>query len=216
MCNTQESVDMGFTEETSPAGTHMCLIYSDDAERRSLMAKYLGAGFARGEKVCYYFTDSATPGDVRGWLAEKGVEIPDDRWRSQFTVLPAEGVYCPEGTFVPETMLDAVRAYYEQAMEEGYPGARGSGEMAWALRGIPGSDRLMEYEARLNNMLVTHPITAICQYDANRFDGATLLDVLRVHPMMVVHGQIVKNPYYVKPEEFLRNLGERGETDGRP
>ena len=30
MC--QEHVSMGFTKQTFPAGTHMCLIYNDDAE----------------------------------------------------------------------------------------------------------------------------------------------------------------------------------------
>jgi hypothetical protein len=75
--------------------------------------------------------------------------------------------------------------------------------MSWALRGIPGSERLIEYEALVNDVLVTHPVTAICQYDATRFDGASIFDVLKVHPMMVVHGLVVKNPYYVKPQESL-------------
>lgn len=205
MCNTSERVEMGFTEQTFPAGTHMCLIYSDDAERRSLIGKFLDAGIGSGEKVSY-FADSATPEGVREWLAEEGIETPDAKWGDQFSVLVAERTYCPEGTFVPDTMLDSIRAYYEQVMEEGYPGGRISGEMTWALRGIPGSEHLMEYEARVNAVLATHPVTAICQYDANLFDGSTILDVLRVHPMMVVHGQVVQNPYFVQPEEFLANL----------
>ena len=76
----------------------------DDAERRSLIGKFLDAGFGSGEKVSY-FADSATPEEVRGWLAEKGLEIPDDRWGNQFTVLVAEKTYCPERKFVPDTML---------------------------------------------------------------------------------------------------------------
>jgi hypothetical protein len=200
---------MGFTEQAFPAGTHMCFIYSDDAERRSLIAKFLAAGFTSGEKVGY-FADSATPEEVRMWLAAKGLEIPDDKWMRQFSVLDAATTYCPKGKFVPDTMLDALRAYYEQAMEEGHPGVRVSGEMTWALRGIPGSQRLMEYEALVNTVLATHPVTAICQYDANLFDGGTILDVLRVHPMMVVHGQILENPYYVKPDEFLCSFAGQG------
>ncbi len=62
----------------------------------------------------------------------------------------------------------------------------------------------MEYEARVNEISTTHPLTPICQYDANLFDGATILDVLKAHPMMIVHGQIVQNPYYMRPEEFLK------------
>lgn len=52
-------------------------------------------------------------------------------------------------------------------------------------------------------MLETHPVTAICQYDANRFDGDTILQCLEVHPYMIVRGQVVQNPFYMKPEEFI-------------
>ena len=68
--------------------------------------------------------------------------------------------------------------------------------MTWALKGVPGSDKLIEYESGINNLIESHPMTVICQYDANQFDGATLMDVLRVHPYMIAQGRIVSNPYY--------------------
>jgi hypothetical protein len=203
MC--QEHVSMGFTKQTFPAGTHMCLTYNDDAERKSLISKFIDSGLASDEKIGY-FADLVTPAEVRQWLANKGVDLPEDEHDDRFGVLVAEQTYCPTGEFVPESMLDTLKAYYKHAKDDGYPGVRVSGEMSWALRGIPGSDRLMEYEAKVNNVLATHPVTAICQYDANRFDGATIFDVLQVHPMMIVHGQIVQNPYYLKPEVFLNRV----------
>jgi DcmR-like sensory protein len=208
MCQEHEQVKMGFTKQTFPAGTHMCLIYSDEAERQSIISKFIDSGLVNDEKVSY-FADTATPAEVRQWLANKGVELPEDQHDDRFGVLVAEKTYCPTGEFIPESMLDTLRTYYKQAIDDGYPGARVSGEMAWALRGIPGSDRLMEYEALINNILAVHPVTAICQYDANRFDGATILDVLKVHPMMIVHGQILRNPYYLKPEVFMKDFSSR-------
>jgi hypothetical protein len=182
-------------------GTHMCLIYDDDNERRRLIAKYLDAGLREGEKVSY-FADTMSAAEVRDWLAGMGVEIPQG---GQLTVANAEKTYCPNGKFVPDEMLDELRALYQGSLDEGYPGTRISGEMSWALCGIPGSDRLVEYEALVNDVLVTRPITAICQYDARRFSGAMIYDVLKVHPMMIVHGQVARNPYFVRPEEFLQS-----------
>ena len=201
MHQTQRQAAMGFTDERLPVGTHMCLIYDDDNERRKLIAKYLDAGLREGEKVSY-FADTMPVAEVRDWLAGMGVKIPQG---DQLTVANAEKTYCPDGRFAPEAMLNTLRSYYKATMDEGYSGGRVSGEMSWALRGIPGSDRLMEYEALVNDVLVTHPIIAICQYDARRFDGALVFDILKVHPMMVVHGQIVKNPYYVRSQEFLKS-----------
>jgi hypothetical protein len=35
------------------------------------------------------------------------------------------------------------------------------------------------------------------------------MDVLSVHPVMIINGQLVNNPYYVEPEEFLKKFKER-------
>jgi len=204
MDQAQRQVVMGFTDERFPVGTHMCLIFDDEDERRKLIGKFLKAGLREGEKVAY-FADTMTPAEVTTWLRERGVDVSDHAKTNRFSVAVAEKTYCPNGRFVPEEMLGRLRIFHGAAFEEGCPGGRVSGEMSWALKGIPGSDRLMEYEALLNDAFATHPITAICQYDARRFNGAAIFDVLKVHPMMIVHGQVVKNPYYVRPLEFLKS-----------
>lgn len=190
---------LGFSEDVLPVGTHMCLIYNDDEERRVSVGRFLEAGLQEGEKVAY-FADIMSPAEVRTWLSEMDIALPEDE---QLAITNAEETYCPEGEFKPRNMLDTLRAFHGACHDAGYPAGRVSGEMSWALRGIPGSDRLMEYEALVNDVLVTHPITAICQYDVRRFDGAMIFDVLKVHPMMVVHGRVVKNPYYMKPQDFM-------------
>jgi hypothetical protein len=35
------------------------------------------------------------------------------------------------------------------------------------------------------------------------------MDMLSVHPMMIVRGQLVKNPSYVEPKVFLKEYRER-------
>ncbi len=199
---SENLTDMGFTTQAFPAGTHMCMIYTDDTERRAVIGRYLESGIKSLERVAY-FADTMQPEEVQDWLLGMGIELPTD---DRFSILPADQTYCPGGKFIPENMLNTLRDFYDRAKKAGYPNARVSGEMSWALRGIPGSDRLMEYEALVNEVLLTHPVSAICQYDAGRFDGVTILNVLKVHPMMVVYGQIVHNPYYLKPQDFLKDF----------
>ena len=55
--------------------------------------------------------------------------------------------------------------------------------MTWALKGIPGSERILEYEALLGTIVAGFPHSGMCQYDARRFDGATLLNVLKSTPL---------------------------------
>jgi hypothetical protein len=145
--------------------------------------------------------------EVEAWLLEMAVELLGDDRPERLAATRAQETYCPDGRFLPDRMLETLRDFDRTIHEDGLTGGRVSGEMSWALRGLPGSDRLPEYEALVNDVLEEHPITAICQYDARRFDGGTLFDILKVHPMMIVGGQVVRNPYYVRPEEFLRQRG---------
>ena len=206
MCGEQVKVDLGFTNERFPPGTHMCLIYSKEEERRDTIARFLDSGLTGGERVGY-FADDMSPDEVRAWLGSIDLELPRLEESGQFVCTNAQDTYCPKGEFEPDDMIHTLKTSYDAAIDDGYPGLRVSGEMSWALKGIPGSDRLMEYEAKVNLAFRTHPVIAICQYDARRFDGSMILDVLRVHPMMVVQGRVVLNPYYIKPEEFLASIG---------
>ena len=204
MCS-QTNVNLGFTNEGFPPGTHMCLIYSNEDERRNVISQFLNSGLSENERVGY-FADEMSPEEVRTWLATMNLKLPDQEKNGQFLCSKAVDTYCPSGTFEPDDMIHTLKTSYTDARDDGYPGLRVSGEMSWALKGVPGSNRLMEYEAKVNIAFETHPVVAICQYDARKFDGSTILDVLRVHPMMVVQGRVVHNPYFVDPRTFLASL----------
>jgi hypothetical protein len=110
--------------------------------------------------------------------------------------------YCPDGRFEPQKMIDEMSPKFDLLKRSGFSGIRSCGEMSWALKNIPGSDRLMEYETLLNTVAGAFPHSGMCQYDARLFDGATLFNILKVHPYMIVQGQIVRNPFYIRPDEF--------------
>jgi len=205
MTRAERFVSMGITDEQFPAGTHMCYIYKDDQERKEFLAKYLSIGLEGHEKV-NYFVDMISPEEMRAQLQELGLNLPMEMDERDFSISRALDIYCTDFKFVPENTLQNLRSMYQLSIDEGYLGTRISGEMSWALREeVQGTERLMEYESLVNTVLLDYPLTAICQYDARRFNGATLFDVLNVHPMMIIRGHVVRNPYYVEPEKFLAN-----------
>ena len=187
---------LGFDARPYPAGIHMCFIFDDEEERRRVLAKYIQSGLQEHEQVAY-FVDTMSPDELKQHLRQLGVEIPEDAVDRQCLISTAENTYCPDGTFKVERMLETLEHAYTHCCTDGFDGLRVTGEMNWALRDYPGTDRLIEYESRVNQVLRKVPVTAICQYDARLFDGATLYNLLKVHPMMIVHGQAVRNPYYV-------------------
>jgi len=185
------------------SGAHLCLIYDNEEERREVVAGFVEQGLSAGERVAY-FTD-AEPLTIRSWLGEHGFDLPEP---PAFGLMEASSVYFPDGRFVPERMPAYWHAFHREADELGFPGARATGETTWS-REVPGGERIVEYEANLNLVLAELPVTALCQYDVRRFDGATIFDILRVHPLMLVGGQVVSNPYYEGPEEYFQRSARR-------
>lgn len=202
MCSDRRAVSLGFTPERYPEGTHICYLFNHEQERRSIVPPYITSGIVEREAVDY-FADVPSEELLERSLAELGIVLPAGD-KDQLLLATALDTYCPGGRFTPEAMLERLRRGYERGRSGGYVGARLSGEMTWALRGMPGSERLVEYESRINTLLETVPLTVVCQYDTGRFDGGTLFEILTVHPMIIVHGQLLRNPYFISPEEYLK------------
>lgn len=200
-------IPMGFTDGTFSPGIHMCYIYNDENERNSIIYRFLESGLLHGENVLCLM-DTNTVDEMKERQAALGIERLSEAKHGHFSFATAREAYCPTGVFDPDKMLYKLSKFYAQSMDEGYSGVRATGEMSWATKDLPGSSRLMEYEARLNTTFMQCPITGICQYDAKRFDNKTLRDVLAVHPMIIFHGQILKNPYYIKSWWLLKRFLE--------
>lgn len=199
----EPTVDLGFAKARVPPGTHVCQIYSEDAERTAALLRFLSRGLQAGEAaVC--FTENVTDDELEAWFASEGLSITAERAAGRFASSPTRQVYFQDGRFDPDRMLGLLKTFHTDSVAAGLPGARVIGEMSPEISTISGGSRLLEYEARINGLLRDHPVTAVCQYDARHFDGATIMDVLAVHPMMVVRGAVVFNPFYVAPEELAR------------
>lgn len=46
----------------------------------------------------------------------------------------------------------------------------------------------------------------VCCYDLSKFSAGLILGVLRTHPMVILRGVLQVNPFFVPPEQFLREL----------
>ncbi len=213
MNDQRQETGKGFAQEIFPECHHLCLIYDSEEQRRRIVSEFLAAGLKQGELV-RYFADTTSPKEIRAWILETGAELLKAEEDGAFGIIKAESAYCPSGRFVPQEVIENMVSRYALARKAGYRGSRACGEMSWALRDIPGAELFLEYEVRINTITETFPYIGMCQYDARLFDGATLFNVLQVHPFMIAQGQIVRNPYYIKPEEFLAKLEMNRESHG--
>ena len=66
-----------------------------------------------------------------------------------------------------------------------------------------------EFESRVNYTLDKYDDAICCTYDLSRFSASVIMDAMRVHPAVIIGGIYQENPFYVPPDEFLRELRER-------
>lgn len=205
MSKIQPDTDLGFAKNRVPIGTHLCIIFSSEEERTESLLKYLLSGLRQNEK-CACFSEKITEDTIRTYCAEHDISYDERKESGAISLNGTSEVYFQDNRFDPDRMLKTLTAFYESAKDENYPAARVIGEMLPEVSTYPGGDRLMEYESRVSLLVKTHPVTSVCQYDANLFDGKTIMDVLQVHPKMIVNGAVVNNPFFIEPEEYLKRL----------
>ena len=81
--------------------------------------------------------------------------------------------------------------------------------MDWAVEDRSYIDDLVEFESRVNDVWRRHDDAVICTYNLAKFGGETVIDIMRTHPMIIIGGILQSNPFFVPPEEFLREIRVR-------
>jgi DNA-binding CsgD family transcriptional regulator len=201
MAEQSALIDLGFTPERFPPATHVCHMFGDEVDRRSVIHPFVRAGLEEDNDV-FYFADALVTELLERAIDERSVTSLTREQVRRLNISSVEDIYYPTGVFEPQAVIESLERLYKDSCDDGASGCRATGEMAWALRDVPGTDLLIEYESDINSLVRRTPMTVLCQYDTEQFDGETLFRVLSVHPLMILRGQIMQNPCYVEPEEF--------------
>jgi hypothetical protein len=183
-------------------GNHAFCLFENDEEYQVLMKSFISQGLERNEKVIY-IVDTRSANEVINLLRDDGGETESSLERGQLIIFEVGQTYMRKGTFDPDDMIALLRHQTEQALKEGYSALRVTGEMTWALRDLSSSERLIEYEAKLNEFFPGSKCLAICQYDRRRFSAGLLLDILSTHPIACVGTKVLDNFYHMSPNALL-------------
>ncbi len=182
---------------------HLCLIYRTREEQFAAVIPFMRLGLERGEK-CVYIADDNTASAVMDAMRADGIDVVANIASGALSVITKKESYLRKGFFDPDLMIRFLKETIDAAHAEGFSALRASGEMTWALGPEIGSDRLLEYEAKLNYLFPENDMVAICQYNRNRFSPEIILDVIRTHPLVIYGQTVCENFYYVPPDDFLR------------
>ncbi len=190
---------------------HACAFFHSEEEAYRVLLPFIGDGFACGDKALHVIN----PGQCRNHLqrlALAGIDPARAQQTGQLEVRTNTEAYLRDGRFDQDRMLDAFEQVAGSAAKTDFRLNRIVCHMDWAADRSH-IDDLIEFESRVNDVWVRHEDAVICVYDLTKFGGDTVIDIMRTHPMIVIGGILQQNPFFVPPDEFLRERRSRQKVE---
>jgi len=187
---------------------HACAFFHSADEKYRALLPFIKEGFDCGHRA-FHVVDPQRRDAHRQRLAAAGIDVAGAEHDGRFELRGWGEAYLRDGRFEQERMLALLEEVIEGGRKHGFAMTRMVADMEWALEESPGVEDLVEYETRINHMWPQHEDAVICVYDLARFRAETVMDIMRTHPVVLIGGILQENPFFLPPEEFLRELRER-------
>jgi len=187
---------------------HVCAFFNSDDEEYRVLLPFIKAGFDCGDKAVHVVNPDQRRDHLQR-LAAAGIDPTAAQQSGQLELLTNTETYLRGGRFDQDRMLEVFEQLASGSSKGGFPLSRICCRMDWAVEGRSHVDDLIEFESRVNDVWRRHDDAVICTYHLGKFGGDTVIDIMRTHPMIIIGGILQSNPFFVPPEEFLREVRER-------
>jgi CheY-like chemotaxis protein len=206
MGSTDRSVP--FDGNTLGVHHHICAFFSSLEEQHRVLRPFIKEGFDRGEKALH-IVDPELRDEHLKRLGDAGIDVERTIASGQLDVRLWQDAYLREDRFDQDAMLALVEEQLQSGAVAGSQRIRLMGHMEWSLLDKPGVGDLLEYETRLNYIFPKYDQPGICTYDLTKFSASAAMDIMRTHPLVIIGGLLLENPFFVAPDQFLLEMRER-------
>ncbi len=187
---------------------HVCAFFNSDEEEYRVLLPFIKDGFERGDKAVHVVNPDQHFDHVQR-LAAIGIDSNAVQRSGQLELRTNTEAYLSDGRFDQDRMLDAFEQMASGNARGRFPLSRIVCRMDWASGGGSHIDDLIEFESRVNDVWRRHDDAVICTYHLSKFGGGAVIDIMRTHPMVIIGGILQYNPFFVPPENFLKEFRER-------
>jgi CheY-like chemotaxis protein len=188
---------------------HACAFFSSDDEEQAVLAPFARDSLSANDRLVQIINNRHRE-DRAHRLRAEGIDVEAATASGQLDMRPWEGAYLSgDRGFDQDAMLALIQELLREGRSRGFGMTRLWANMEWALEDLPGVDQIVEYETRLNHVLPKYDDVVVCTYDLNKFSAATVMDILRTHPQVIVGGVLQQNPFFIPPDQFLAELHAR-------
>lgn len=187
---------------------HVCAFFHSKQEEYRVLMPFIMEGLGKGDKAVHIVDPNHREEHLKR-LEQEGIDVAAAESSGQLDVKRWQDAYVKDGYFDQYRMIETIKAAL--APDNAVPGrmTRLIANMEWALEDLPGVNDILEYETRLNHVLPEYHDPVVCTYDLSKFDASVVVNIMRTHPMVIIGGIMQENPFYVPPDEMLKELRAR-------
>jgi hypothetical protein len=187
---------------------HVCAFFSNDDEEYRVLLPFIKDGFECGDKAVHVVNPNQRQDHLQR-LAAAGIDSATAEQNGQLEVWINTEAYLRDGRFDQDRMLAAFEQMASGNATGKFPLNRICCRMDWVVERRSYVDDVVEFESRVNDVWSRHDDAVICTYHLGKFGGETVVDIMRTHPMIIIGGMLQRNPFFVPPEDFLRERRQR-------
>jgi signal transduction histidine kinase len=174
------------------------------------VAPLLVDGLAQNYR-CLYLGSPDMLAMITTALDERGVNTGAAMSRGALQLSSDRG-HLATGRFDPRAMVDGLCTAIDDAVRDGFAGLCATGDMRWELGDDANFDRLLEYEALLEQVFRHRPLRGICQYHRDTLPGRAIRDALLSHRSVFMGDALNHdNLFYIPPELLLDRDAQYGD-----
>lgn len=203
---TQASEPVRLAGSNLSRSCHVCAFFHSKEEEYRVLMPFIRDGFQNGDRA-FHVVDPKHRQEHLRRLEQEGIDVAEADGRLE--VRRWQEAYLQDDHFDQHRMIETIKDALDPAKKPAGKLTRLVANMEWALEDMPGVHDIVEYETRLNQVLPEYHDPVVCTYDLSRFDASLVMDIMRTHPMVIIGGILQENPFYVPPDEMLKELKER-------
>ncbi len=183
------------------ADRHICAFFKSHDDQYRVLLPFIKDGLNSGEKAVHIVNPMRRDEHVRQ-LRSAGIDVAAAQQTGQLDLLEWADAHLRGGFFDQNRTRALIDEIRRRSKEQGFQRIRFVTHMEWALEHCPGVDGLLEFEASANLVPSEDPV--VCAYELANFGGDVVVEIMRTHPMIIIGGILQENPFFVPPNEFLR------------
>jgi len=187
---------------------HVCAFFSSPQEEYGTLLPFVRDGLERGERA-FHVLPSQYREEHLEQLRSGGIDVVAAQRRRQLEVATPQETYLRGGRFDKNAMLALIQETLKTGTTLGFALTRLVAHAESVLEDWSNVNDWIEYETRVNEVLPRYSDPVICTYDTNLLNGAIAVDILRTHPVAIIGGLLHENPFFVPPQELLRQVLHR-------